>query len=78
LFINDQQSGAEYNSTVSGVGRRVKIDWSGTPELTSIQTMDLERQTYDNRSILDRVTDAVTTLASSPGFIVTHVLWFVA
>jgi uncharacterized membrane protein len=38
--------------------------------------MDLERQTREKRSHLDRVTDAVSGLASSPAFIVVHILWF--
>jgi uncharacterized membrane protein len=48
-----------------------------TPELKNIQDIiDLERQTRGNRSRLDRVTDTVIVLASSPAFIVAHVLWF--
>ena len=38
--------------------------------------MGLERDTRDRRSVLERVTDAVSGLASSPTFIVAHVLWF--
>ncbi len=49
------------------------------PQLTNVQAiMDLERRTRDKRSILDRLTDAVSTLASSPAFIAVHVVWFAA
>ena len=48
-----------------------------TPEIKNIQAIiDLERQTRGNRSRLDRVTDTVSGLASSPAFIVAHVFWF--
>jgi uncharacterized membrane protein len=50
---------------------------SPTPELTNIQSiMGLERETREKRSLLERVTDAVSDLASSPAFVVVHVLWF--
>lgn len=49
------------------------------PQLTNVQAiMDLERRTREKRSILDRLTDAVSTLASSPAFIAVHVVWFAA
>lgn len=38
--------------------------------------MDLERETRERRSLLERVTDGVSGLAGSPAFIVGHVLWF--
>jgi uncharacterized membrane protein len=48
-----------------------------TPQLTNIQTiMSLERETRDGRSILERLIDGVSGLASSPVFIAAHVLWF--
>lgn len=44
------------------------------PVLTNVQAiMDLERQTREKRSSLDRVTDAVSGLASSPAFIIVHI-----
>jgi uncharacterized membrane protein len=47
------------------------------PHLTNVQAiMDLERRTRAKRSTLDRVTDAVSALASSPAFIAVHVVWF--
>src|SRR4051812_1285069 len=48
-----------------------------SPELTNIQAiMGLERETRNKRSLLDRVTDAVSDLAGSPAFLVVHVVWF--
>jgi uncharacterized membrane protein len=38
--------------------------------------MELERASRDNRSYVARITDAVSGLASSPTFIVAHLLWF--
>ncbi len=38
--------------------------------------MNLERQTRDSRSYVARLTDAVSGLASSPAFIVAHLMWF--
>jgi len=38
--------------------------------------MGLERETRDGRSALERVIDGVSRVASSPAFIVAHVLWF--
>ena len=38
--------------------------------------MELERQTRDKRSHLERLTDAVSNLASSTAFIVSHLVWF--
>jgi uncharacterized membrane protein len=50
---------------------------STPPELTNIHAvMDLERETREKRSRLDRLTDVVSNLASSPTFIVVHLLWF--
>lgn len=50
---------------------------SSTPHLTNIQAiMDLERERRDRRSVLERVTDGVSHLASSAAFIAAHVLWF--
>ena len=46
-------------------------------ELKNIQAIiGLERNTRENRSALDRTVDAVSKAASSPAFIVAHVLWF--
>jgi uncharacterized membrane protein len=48
-----------------------------TPQLTNIQAiMDLERERRDRRSILERLTDGVSRLASSAAFVAAHVLWF--
>jgi uncharacterized membrane protein len=48
-----------------------------TPELRNIQAIiGLERGTKENRSAIDRLTDAVSTAASSPSFIVAHAVWF--
>jgi uncharacterized membrane protein len=50
---------------------------SSTPQLTNIQAiMGLERETRDRRSMLERVTDGVSHVASSPAFIVAHLVWF--
>jgi uncharacterized membrane protein len=38
--------------------------------------MGLERETRDARSILERLTAGVSGVASSPAFIMAHVLWF--
>jgi len=47
------------------------------PELKNIQAiLSLERETRERRSVLDRVTDGVSSLASSPAFIAGHVIWF--
>ena len=47
------------------------------PELKNIQAIiGLERDNLENRSWLERITDAVTGVASGPAFIVAHVLWF--
>jgi uncharacterized membrane protein len=49
----------------------------GSHELNNIQAiMRLERETREKRSLLDRFTDMVTSLASSPAFIFAHLLWF--
>jgi uncharacterized membrane protein len=48
-----------------------------TPQLSNIQAIvGLERETRDGRSILERLIDGVSGLASSPVFIAAHVLWF--
>lgn len=50
---------------------------NASPELKNIQTiLGLERETRDRRSALDRITDAVSSLASSPAFIAGQVIWF--
>jgi uncharacterized membrane protein len=50
---------------------------SNTPELRNIQAIiGLERGTKDSRSAIDRLTDAISTAASSASFIVAHVVWF--
>jgi uncharacterized membrane protein len=50
---------------------------SSTPQLTNIQAiMGLERETRDGRSVLERVIDGVSGVASSPAFIVAHIMWF--
>jgi uncharacterized membrane protein len=47
------------------------------PELKNIQAIiGLERDTRESRSSLDRITDAVSAAASSPAFIVVHLVWF--
>jgi uncharacterized membrane protein len=46
-------------------------------ELKNIQAiMSLERETLDDRSAVNRMTDRVSKLASSTTFVVGHVLWF--
>jgi uncharacterized membrane protein len=48
-----------------------------SPELKNIQAIvGLERETLSDRSWLNRVTDGVSNLASSPAFIVVHLIWF--
>lgn len=48
-----------------------------SPELTNIQAiMALEREIRGKRSLLDRITDGVSSLASSPAFIFAHLIWF--
>ena len=48
-----------------------------SPEIKNIQAIiSLERASRGKRSLLDRITDGVSTLASSPAFIVVHLLWF--
>jgi uncharacterized membrane protein len=48
-----------------------------TAELKNIQAIiALERDTRTKRSVLERVTDAVSNLAGSPAFIVIHIVWF--
>jgi uncharacterized membrane protein len=50
---------------------------SRTPQLTNIQAIiGLERENRDGRSVLERVTDGVSRVASSPAFIAAHVCWF--
>ena len=39
--------------------------------------MELERASLDNRSYIARLTDLVSGVASSPTFIVAHLVWFV-
>lgn len=47
------------------------------PELRNIQAIiKLERETRRRRSSLERVTDAVSGLASSPAFVTLHLVWF--
>ena len=46
-------------------------------ELRNIQTiMEMERESRGRRSSVDRLSDRISGLASSPAFIVAHVLWF--
>jgi hypothetical protein len=48
-----------------------------SPERKNIQAiMGLERETRGKRSVLERITDGVSGLASSPAFIFAHILWF--
>lgn len=48
------------------------------PELNNIKAIvGLERETRERRSMLERVTDGVSNLASGPSFVVAHLLWFV-
>jgi uncharacterized membrane protein len=48
-----------------------------SPERKNIQAiMGLERETRGKRSVLERITDGVRGLASSPAFIFAHILWF--
>ena len=48
------------------------------PELKNIQAIiGLERGTRDHRSLVDRIADAVSNLASTPFFVIAHVVWFV-
>jgi len=48
-----------------------------TAELKNIQAIiDLERDTRTKRSVLERITDAVSNLAGSPAFIIIHIVWF--
>jgi uncharacterized membrane protein len=50
---------------------------STLPARSNIQAIiDLERATLESRTTLDRMTDAVSGLASSPAFIVLHLVWF--
>jgi uncharacterized membrane protein len=50
---------------------------ASTPELQNIQAIvNLERGTQESRSVIDRFTDAVSRAASSPSFIVAHIVWF--
>ena len=49
-----------------------------SPELKNIQAiLGLERETRDRRSLLDRITDVVSSLASSPAFIAGHFFCFI-
>ena len=49
------------------------------PEITNIQAIiGLERDVRERRSVLDRVTDAVSSVASSPVFLIAHITWFSA
>ena len=47
------------------------------PELRNIQAIiGLERDVRERRSVLDRVTDGVSSVASSPVFLIAHITWF--
>jgi uncharacterized membrane protein len=47
------------------------------PELKNIHAIiKLERETRGRRSPLERMTDLVSDLASSPAFVILHLLWF--
>jgi uncharacterized membrane protein len=47
------------------------------PESTNIQAVaDIERQTREQRTAIERLADAVGRTASSPIFITVHVAWF--
>lgn len=49
------------------------------PELRNIQAIiGLERDVRERRSVLDRVTDVVSSVASSPVFLIAHLAWFSA
>lgn len=48
-----------------------------SPELKNIRDiLNLERESLGNPSLLDRLTDAVSRLASSAWFLVIHLIWF--
>jgi uncharacterized membrane protein len=48
-----------------------------SPEIKNVQAIiNLERETRDKRSSLERMTDGVSNLAASPTFIVVHLIWF--
>src|SRR5690349_1612705 len=50
---------------------------SDTPEQQNIQTIiGLERESRGSRSRLERVADFITSIASSPAFLVGHLIWF--
>lgn len=50
-----------------------------SPELKNIRAiMGLEQETRENRSLLERITDSVSSLACSPAFIFAHLFWFAA
>ncbi len=52
---------------------------ASTPQLTNIQAIiGLERENRVRRSVLERVTDGVSRVASSPAFVAGHVVWFTA
>ncbi len=54
-------------------------DRGSTPALKNIRAViELERQASGRRTRLDRVSDGVTRLVSSPAFIVVHLVWFTA
>jgi uncharacterized membrane protein/uncharacterized protein YjbJ (UPF0337 family) len=47
------------------------------PARSNVQTIiDLERATLESRTTLARMTDTVSAVASSPAFIVLHLVWF--
>lgn len=48
-----------------------------SPQVTNIQTIiGLERESREQRSPLERLTDAVSDVASGPAFVIVHLLWF--
>src|SRR6478735_5474456 len=57
--------------------QRRQLVTKSSPELKNIQAiLDLERETRERRSVLDRITDSISSLASSGAFIAAHIIWF--
>jgi uncharacterized membrane protein len=52
---------------------------TASPELKNIQAIvAMERESLEKRSLLERVTDGVSELASSAAFVFIHLFWFAA
>jgi uncharacterized membrane protein len=53
------------------------VTTAAEPSTRNIQAIaDLEREALHDRTGMERMTDAITAAAGSPGFVIVHAVWF--